>query len=129
MHATRHYAGWRAYCDSKLANVLFTRELARRSAGVGITVNCLHPGFVRTDFFRKPGLRWGLIGVGARVLAISPEAGAATTIYLASSPEVAGQTGLYFDRCRPGTPSRRALDDDAAARLWDASAAMTGLAR
>lgn len=110
--------GFRVYGRSKLCNILFTRELARRLAGTGVTANCLHPGFVATRFGDQSG---GLISFSlgvAKRFALSPEKGAETLVYLASSPEVANVTGEYFDKCRPATPSRDAQDDAAAQRLW-----------
>src|SRR5215211_1752507 len=92
-----NYSGWRAYGQSKLANILFTVELARRLDGTGVTANVLHPGFVASNFGKNNGGLFGiLIGLAQRVAAIGPESGAETTIYLASSPEVAGVSGRYF---------------------------------
>ena len=107
-----------AYPLSKLANILFTRELARRLAGSGVTANCLHPGFVRTALGRDvTGLPSVALRLGLRFVP-GPDAGARTSVYLASSPEVAGVTGGYFARSRPAEPSALARDDEAAARLW-----------
>jgi len=119
--------GFKVYGRSKLCNILFTRELARRLAGTGVTANSLHPGFVATRFGDQSG---GLISFGVRAakrFALSPQQGAETLIYLASSPEVAGVTGEYFHRCRPATPTREARDDAAARRLWTATAALAHL--
>ena len=116
------YRGYRAYRRSKLCNILYTRELARRLAGTGVTANCLHPGFVATRFGDEAG---GAIQRALKILklrAISPEQGADTIVYLASSPEVAKQSGLYFYKCRVVEPSPAAQDDRAATRLWDESA-------
>lgn len=121
------YKGFRAYCQSKLANILFTRELARRLEGSGVTANALHPGFVNTRIFEGPGMMRKLFRGSARLMALTPEAGAKTSIYLASSPEVAGVTGRYFDKCRAVEPSKAARDDEAARRLWELSERMTGL--
>jgi NAD(P)-dependent dehydrogenase (short-subunit alcohol dehydrogenase family) len=115
------------YARSKLCNILFTRELARRLAGTGVTANSLHPGFVATRFGDQTG---GLISFGVRIakrFALSPEEGAETLVYLASSPEVDGVTGEYFHRRRPATPSREASDDAKAGRLWTATAALARL--
>jgi NAD(P)-dependent dehydrogenase (short-subunit alcohol dehydrogenase family) len=124
LQSTRKYRWMEAYSKSKLANIYFARELARRLDGTGVTVNALHPGFVRSDFGRGGDLG-GLYGWGIKYLAgpfaISSERGARTTIYLASSPEVGGVTGGYFYKCKPAVPSRVAQDDAAARRLWDVS--------
>jgi len=112
------------YAVSKLANVLFTRELARRWAGSGVTAAALHPGVVATGIWRRlPGpLRWLL----TRFM-ISPEEGARTTIFCATAPELAGVSGRYYDRGRESTPSRVAQDDALGARLWAESEKMVGL--
>jgi len=120
--------GFKVYGRSKLCNILFTRELARRLDGTGVTANCLHPGFVATRFGDQSG---GLIsfGVGvAKRFALTPNQGAETLVYLASSPEVAGATGRYFHKCRPINPSRAAQGDATAQRLWDETAKIAGLA-
>ena len=122
------YSGWRAYQRSKLANILFTRELARRLEGESITVNALHPGYVNTQIFRDATWKGLAMRFFARAFAISPEEGASTTLYLATSPEVAGETGGYYIRCKRVGSSRPSLDDEAARRLWDVSATMTRLA-
>jgi NAD(P)-dependent dehydrogenase (short-subunit alcohol dehydrogenase family) len=119
--------GYKVYGRSKLCNILFTRELSRRLAGTGVIANCLHPGFVATRFGDHSG---GLISFGIRIakrFALTPEAGAETMVYLASSPEAASVTGDYFHKCRPVTPSREAQDAAAAERLWQESATLAGL--
>jgi NAD(P)-dependent dehydrogenase (short-subunit alcohol dehydrogenase family) len=124
LQSAKSYNGFRVYGRSKLANILFTRELARRLAGTGVTANCLHPGAVATRFGQSSG---GLIGLLIRVLRlsfISPEQGADTIIYLASSPEVANTTGGYFVKRKLTDPSAPAQDDAAAKRLWEASEAL-----
>jgi NAD(P)-dependent dehydrogenase (short-subunit alcohol dehydrogenase family) len=123
LQSQRNYRGFTVYGRSKLANILFTRELARRLAGSGVTANCLHPGFVATRFGDNNGglMRLG-IGVAKNFFAISPEKGAETIVHLASSAEVAGATGGYFARSRPATPTAAAQDDAAAKRLWEESA-------
>jgi retinol dehydrogenase 12 len=121
------YRGFAAYGRSKLCNILYTRELARRWVGRGITINSLHPGFVATRFGDESG---GLLSYAVRVaklFAISPERGADTIVYLASSDEVAGINGGYFYKRRPATPSPEARDDDAAGRLWQETARVTGI--
>jgi len=118
---------FKVYGRSKLCNILFTRELARRLAGTGVTANSLHPGFVATRFGDQTG---GLISFGIRIgkrFALSPQQGAETLVYLASSPEVAGVTGKYFHKCRPATPSREAQDDAMAQRLWEETARLAHL--
>jgi retinol dehydrogenase-12 len=124
----RGWAGWRAYAGSKLANILFTRELARRLAASAVTANCAHPGLVRTRFGRE--VRGPMrVGVAlARPFMLSPQRGAATIVYLATSPEVAGATGGYYVKSRPREPSPAARDDAAARRLWQLSEELTGLA-
>lgn len=109
---------FKVYARSKLMNILYTRELARKLAGTGVTANSLHPGFVATRFGDQTG---GLIGFGvgiAKRFALTPEQGAETLVYLASSAEVNAVTGEYFHKCRPATPSKEAQDDDKAQRLW-----------
>jgi len=126
LNGYRGFRGWRAYSQSKLMNILFTRELARR-VGDGITANCLHPGFVATNFAKNNGLIFRLIMPLVDLTAISPEQGAKTSIYLASSPEVANITGEYFYQCEVAPTSMDARDMDAARRLWDTSLRLTGL--
>jgi len=129
LQSDHNYRGFAAYGRSKLCNILFTRELARRLQGTGVTANCLHPGFVASRFGDDNGglFRIG-IGIAKRLLAISPADGAATSIYLASAPEVEGRTGLYFDKSKPATPSAAARDDTAAQELWLRSAGLAGIA-
>src|SRR6185437_5660918 len=121
--------GMTGYGTTKLCNILFTRELARRLAGTGVTATCLHPGFVATRFGDSSGgaMRAG-IAIAKRLFALSPEQGARTMVYLASSPRVAGESGGYYDRCVPAEPSRAAQSDADARRLWDLSAGITGIA-
>jgi retinol dehydrogenase 12 len=118
---------WRSYANSKLANILFTRELARRLDGTGVTANCAHPGVVRTGFGResRPLLKLGI--TIARPFMLSPERGADTVVYLASSPDVAGQTGGYYVKRQRREPSAAARDDTAARELWELSEKLTGL--
>lgn len=119
------YAGWLAYSQSKLANVLFSNELARRLEGRGVTSNALHPGFVRTRFFDKSGFGAQITKMAARLFAISAEQGARTSIHLATAPEVATENGGYFAKSRRVAPSKSAVDVKAAERLWELSTAWT----
>ena len=122
----RFYSPMLAYSNSKTANILFTRELASRLAGTGVTANCLHPGTVATNF-GQTGSRWLRYGlVVGRYFLRTPESGASRIVYLASSPEVAGQTGGYYVGRKRREPSKSARDDDLARRLWDISAELTG---
>jgi retinol dehydrogenase 12 len=118
---------WRSYSNSKLANILFTRELARRLDGTGVTANCAHPGVVRTGFGRdaSPLMRIGL--TIARPFLLSPERGASTIVYLATSPDVAGATGGYYVKSQLREPSKAAQDEATARRLWELSEELTGL--
>ena len=123
----RAYNGVSAYQRSKLCNILFTRELSRRWAGTGITVNCLHPGFVASRFGKESGGLLPLVLRAAQVFAISPEEGAETIVYLASSQEVADVSGGYFFKCRASAPAPQAGDDNAAKRLWRESAKLADI--
>jgi retinol dehydrogenase-14 len=139
-HATGHidfadlqgsagYSGQRAYNASKLANVMFTYELARRLDGTGVTANVLHPGVVRTNFGAEDQAGMKVILPLVRPFLKSPAAGAATTIYLASSAEVDGVTGRYFANRKPKTSSKASYHTGTAARLWQVSADLVGLTR
>lgn len=119
--------GWSVYGRSKLANLYFTYELARRLKGTGVTVNALHPGFVATNFGRSNGGIFDLVFKIGQIAAISPEQGAKTSIYLATSPEVEGVTGKYFRKCKAIPSSRISYDEEIARRLWLLSEEMTGL--
>jgi NAD(P)-dependent dehydrogenase (short-subunit alcohol dehydrogenase family) len=123
------YQAWTAYGQSKLANLLFTYELARRFAGSGITANALHPGFVASDFGgNNGGLMKAMMAVAKRLWGLSVEEGARTSIYLASSGEVQGVTGRYFVKCREAESSPASRDRQSMRRLWEISSRMTGLA-
>jgi NAD(P)-dependent dehydrogenase (short-subunit alcohol dehydrogenase family) len=125
----RGYQIMRAYSRAKLGNVLFTREIAKRLAGSGVTVNCLHPGAVATNIWSgAPGWIRPVLTVLKHLTMLTPAQGAQTIIYLATSEEVEGKTGLYFDRNRPTTPSPLALDEGLAQQLWKKSAQLVNLA-
>jgi NAD(P)-dependent dehydrogenase (short-subunit alcohol dehydrogenase family) len=123
LQSERKYGVMGAYGASKLANMLFTREAARRWQADGITVNCLHPGFVATRLGRDgDGGRLGeVVATLLKPFAKTPERGARTSVYLATSAEVGGVTGTYFVNSKPKQPAATALDDDAARRLWEIS--------
>jgi NAD(P)-dependent dehydrogenase (short-subunit alcohol dehydrogenase family) len=120
------FRGFKAYGQSKLANVLFTYELARRLQGTGVTVNALHPGFVATNIGSNIGGFMRVIRPLMNLRALSVEEGAETVIYLATSPEVEGITGEYFFRCKPVSSSTYSHDATVAKRLWRVSEEMTG---
>lgn len=128
LQSSKSYSGWRAYRRSKLCNILFTRELARRLAGSGITVNCVHPGFCATSIGNNTST-WYRRGVRLTkfLFAIPPERGAKTLIYAAAAPELADVSGSYFIDCRAATPSQEAQDGETAKKLWAASAHIANL--
>ena len=121
LQAERRYSSFGVYSRSKLMNVLFTRELARRVAGRRIVANSVHPGMVASEFINKPGVLGQMANKFVSVFGVSPEAGARTSVFLASSAEVEGVTGKYFVKSAARTPSKNAQDDVAAARLWEIS--------
>jgi NAD(P)-dependent dehydrogenase (short-subunit alcohol dehydrogenase family) len=127
LQSTR-YRSYRVYARSKLANILFTRELARRWDDTGVTANAVHPGFVASDFGRDGdgGRLTGVVMPLLKPFARSPEEGAQTQIYVASAPELTGITGGYWAKSAPATPSAAAQDDAAAARLWEVSEQLVG---
>jgi retinol dehydrogenase-14 len=118
----KRFGGQRAYTQSKLANVLFTFELARKLQGTGVTATCLHPGVVATNFGKEnpSGFMSFLIALASPFM-LTPEQGADTLIWLASSPAVEGVTGKYFAKRRERGVNKQALDPAACARLWDVS--------
>jgi len=129
LQSRRGYTGFPVYSKSKLCNILFNRELARRLTGSGITANALHPGFVATRFGNDSGgIVRAVLKVAKPIGAISPEEGAKTMIYLASSPEVATISGEYFYECKPAMPTAEARNDQDAKRLWEISQQIAGLA-
>jgi retinol dehydrogenase-14 len=118
----------RAYSRSKLANVVFTRDLARRLANKNVTVTSLHPGAVATNIWAgAPGWAKPLLAVAKRLFMITPEEGGSRVVFLATSPDVEGKTGGYYENNVEREPARLALDDEVAARLWAVSAQLTGL--
>ena len=128
LQGAHRYNGQRAYNQSKLANVLFTYELARRTEGTGVTANVLHPGVVRTAFGHEDSGRWmRLMLPVVRPFMKSPEQGAATSVHLASSPEVEDVSGCYFASSTRKKSSPRSYDEASAARLWQVSAELVGL--
>lgn len=125
LQGEKSYGGWSAYSKSKLANILFTYELARRLAGTGTTANCLHPGTVRTQLFRD---LHGITGAAIKLVALffkTPKQGAETTVYVASAPGLEGVTGKYFSDCKQAKSSPASYDEAAARRLWKASEELT----
>jgi NAD(P)-dependent dehydrogenase (short-subunit alcohol dehydrogenase family) len=121
------YNGLKVYGNSKLANILFTRALARRLEGTKVTTNSLHPGAVRTGFgLNSEGIFKHLVKLVAPFM-LSAEGGARTSVYLASSPEVEGVSAKYFIKCKVARESRAARDDAAAEKLWRKSAELTGV--
>jgi NAD(P)-dependent dehydrogenase (short-subunit alcohol dehydrogenase family) len=127
LQSEKGFGAMQAYGRSKLCNILFTRELARRLHGTGVTANCLHPGFVATRFGDQSGGLISHIVWLAKYFAIPPTEGAKTVVYLAASPEADGVSGKYFYKCRATTPSPAAEDDHAASALWERSVELAGV--
>jgi len=125
LQSEKDFKGMDVYGRSKLANVMFTLELARRLEGTGVTVNCLHPGFVRTRLASEDDGRTNAFGM-SMAGAISPEEGSRTTVYVASSEEVAGVSGKYFNSCRVEELKKQAQDRDMAQRLWKETERLAG---
>lgn len=121
------YGALKAYCKSKLYNILFTRELARRLKGTGVIANSFHPGFVATRFADEGKGMTASVFRLAKHLALTPEKGALTMVFLASSKDAGKITGEYFEKCAPKTPAASAQDDEAAKRLWVESTRIAGL--
>lgn len=129
LHSRRRYMPFTVYARTKLANILFTRELARRLEGARVTVNAVHPGLVHSGL-GADGDTSGLFRLGMHLIRpfmISPRKGARTPVYMATSPAVEGVTGRYFMRCKEARPTRAARDDEAAYRLWTISERITGV--
>jgi NAD(P)-dependent dehydrogenase (short-subunit alcohol dehydrogenase family) len=127
LQSEKHFSGFGMYDRSKLMNILFTRELARRLEGSGVTANCLHPGFVATRFADAGSGFVSAVVRGAKTFALTPEEGAKTIVYLARSAEVAAVSGKYFYQCKQVLPSAEAQKDADARRLWDLSLQLSGL--
>jgi retinol dehydrogenase-14 len=125
--ARRWGSGMKAYGQSKLAMILFTYELARRLRGSGVTANAVHPGFVASHMYRSSGPLVRLAEPYVKLVGKTPQEGADTVIYLASSPEVEGVSGTYFVNRHPYPSSPASYDEEAARRLWEVSAQMVGL--
>jgi len=125
LQGERYYSQFNAYRSSKVSNILFTYELARRLQGTGVTVNCTHPGPVRTEFTQKAGGTLSLLSKIFRPIMKSPTVGARTPIYLAVDPEVAAVTGGYFVNCKQKKSARMTYDRTIAAKLWEMSEQLT----
>jgi retinol dehydrogenase 12 len=129
LEGKRRYSGFEQYSRSKLCNIYFTYSLAKRLEGSGVTVNCLHPGFVASRFGdNNRGVTKSIIGLAKVFGAVRVREGAKTSVHLASSPEVAGVSGRYFEKCAPKRSSDVSYDEEAAEKLWEISAKMTGIA-
>ncbi len=122
----RGWSSFRAYGQSKLCNILFTRELARRLEGTNVTANCLHPGVIASGFGHTDGGFISVLVSIARPFFITPEKGARTQVWLASAPEVAGVGGKYFDKCKERQPNKAAQEAGAPERLWAISEELVG---
>ena len=128
IEGARRYGAMRAYAQAKLGNVLFTYALARRVKADGITVNALHPGVVKTGFAKNTGGAFGAVWSLMRPFLIQPDKGAATSLHVATAPELDGVTGRYFSRSRPKTSSAESRDESVQERVWALSLAQVGLA-
>jgi NAD(P)-dependent dehydrogenase (short-subunit alcohol dehydrogenase family) len=126
LQCAKNYRAFTAYGNSKLCNILFTRELSRHWTGTGITANCLHPGFVNTRFGDGGHGALSAVFSIAKNFALTPEQGAKTIVYLASSREVADVSGEYFIKCARATPTKTAQDDNLGRRLWEETAKLAG---
>jgi NAD(P)-dependent dehydrogenase (short-subunit alcohol dehydrogenase family) len=127
LQSEKHYAWFQAYSFSKLANMLFTRELSRRLRASGVTANCLHPGVVATSFGRGGDARglWALAFRAYRPFMLTPEQGARTTVFVACDPGLQETSGQYFANCAQVRSSRASQDHEAAVRLWEVSETLT----
>jgi len=127
LQSEKSFGGWRSYCRSKLCNVLFNAELARRLEGTGVTSNALHPGVIASGFGRENRGLWKWAMVLGRFIMVTPEEGAKTQIHLATSGDVGDTTGGYFVDGKPASPSAQGSDPELARKLWDASEKLVGL--
>ena len=127
LQGEKKYSGYHAYSQSKLANVMFTYELTKQLEGAGVTVNCLHPGVVRTSFGKDRGGLMSILVMVGRPFMIIPERAARAVIYLATSPGMEGVTGKYFSRGKVQRSSTESYDAASAERLWNISAELTKL--
>ena len=124
LQSAKNYGAFAVYCKSKLANIYFTRVMAERLQGSGVTVNCLHPGVIASDLIRPWGM---LVAFVWKLFTASTENGARTSLFLATDPSVADTTGQYFDESKVARISAAARDDEAARRLWEESARIAGM--
>jgi NAD(P)-dependent dehydrogenase (short-subunit alcohol dehydrogenase family) len=127
LQSERSFGGFKTYGRSKLCNILWTRELARRLAGSGVTANCFHPGAVATRLGQTDAAWTKLLSRVLGLFMLSPEQGASTGVFLATAPEVANVSGRYFAKSREKKPAAYGQDDAAAKRLWDVSEALVGV--
>ncbi|MCB4805702.1 NAD(P)-dependent dehydrogenase (short-subunit alcohol dehydrogenase family) [Methylobacterium brachiatum] len=129
IEGARRYGAMRAYAQAKLGNVLFTYALARRVKADGITVNALHPGVVKTGFAKNTGGAFGAVWSLMRPFLIRPDKGAATSLHVATAPELDGVTGRYFSHSRPKQSSAESRDESVQERVWALSLAQVGFGR
>jgi NAD(P)-dependent dehydrogenase (short-subunit alcohol dehydrogenase family) len=127
LNLEKEYSRWKAYGQSKLALVLFTHELAKKLQGSGVTVNAVHPGTVATNIWTRPFGPAGFITALPKLFMTSPEKGAKTIVYLASSPDAQNLSGEYLEKLKAKKSSEESYDEEIAQRLWDVSAKLTRL--
>jgi retinol dehydrogenase 14 len=121
LQGEKNYSQWQVYALSKLCNILFTYELARRLQNTAVTVNCLHPGLVATNFLENAGWKVRTLSKVVKYFLLGAEKGSSTSVYLATSPKVEGITGQYFENCKPVRTSALSYDESLAKRLWEVS--------
>ena len=127
LNMEKTYGGWKAYQQSKLALVLFTRELAKKLQGTGVTVNSVHPGTVATNIWSRPMGPLGFIMAVPKLFMTSPNKGAETVVYLASSPDAASTSGEYWDKLKVKKSSEESYNEEVGKRLWEVSEKLTSL--